>query len=169
MNQNYFEPNPCYEPNYSGFDQFQLPQYSDVHQPFKEISINELEIMMQSYFERMNQQREQEALLAAQREQELHEQEQAAQEKEEPPQNSDFCQLIGKVCGTKVYEEQKQNMEDTMLELLEEVKNTVEHATKRRTRSLQNFRIIHKKSSISLNNTSQISPVIAIASVLPTK
>nr|GEY97920.1 hypothetical protein [Tanacetum cinerariifolium] len=101
----------------------------------------------------MNQQREHEALLAAQREQELREQEQAAQEKEEPPQNSDFCQLIGKVCGTKVCEEQKQNMKDTMLELLEEVKNTVEHATKRRTRSLQNFRIIHKKSSISLNNT----------------
>nr|GEX57652.1 MAK10-like protein [Tanacetum cinerariifolium] len=109
--------------------------------------------------------------------------------------------------------EQKQNMEDTMLELLEvcrqkelycmhndvddliesafnlkllsmnlkskrldkekqEVKNIVEQPTKRRTRiteSLQNFRIIHKKSSISLNNTSQISPVNAIAPVLPTE
>nr|GFB18249.1 hypothetical protein [Tanacetum cinerariifolium] len=58
-------------------------------------------------------------LLAAQREQELREQEQAAQEKEKPPQNSDFCQLIGEVCGTKVCKEQKLNMEDTMLELLE--------------------------------------------------
>nr|GFD33737.1 hypothetical protein [Tanacetum cinerariifolium] len=64
----------------------------------------------------MNQSREQEELIA---EQELHEQEQAAKEKEEPPQNSDIRQLIEEVCGIKVYEEQKQNMEDTMQELLE--------------------------------------------------
>nr|GEW81564.1 hypothetical protein [Tanacetum cinerariifolium] len=64
----------------------------------------------------MNQLREQEDLLA---EQELREQEQATQEKEEPPQNFDIRQLIREVCGIKVYEDQKQNMEDTMLELLE--------------------------------------------------
>nr|GEU44483.1 reverse transcriptase domain-containing protein [Tanacetum cinerariifolium] len=93
-----------------------------------EISIDELKIMMQSYFERMNQQREQEALLAGQREQELRGQEQAAQEKEESPQSSDFRQLIG-----------------------------------------ENFKVIHKKSSISLNNMSQISSVILIALDLPTK
>nr|GEV39156.1 hypothetical protein [Tanacetum cinerariifolium] len=57
----------------------------------------------------MNQIREQEDLLA---EQELREQEQAAQEKEEPPQNSDIRQLIREVCGIKLCEEQKQNMED---------------------------------------------------------
>nr|GEV03460.1 hypothetical protein [Tanacetum cinerariifolium] len=109
----------------------------------------------------MNQSRKQEELIA---EQELREQEQAAKEKEEPPQNSDIRQLIEEVCGIKVYEEQKQNMEDTMQELLE--------PTKRRTRiieSLQNFRVIHKKSSISLNNKSQISPVHAITPVLPTE
>nr|GFC67168.1 hypothetical protein [Tanacetum cinerariifolium] len=94
--------------------------YSDVHQPPEEISIDELKIMMQSYFERMNQQREQKALLAAQREQQLREQEQETQEKEEPLQNSDFRQLIEEIRGTKVCEEQKQNMEDTMLELLED-------------------------------------------------
>ncbi|GJX90293.1 hypothetical protein Tco_0343619 [Tanacetum coccineum] len=115
------------------------------------------------------------------------------------------------MCGTKASAEQKQKLEDTMLELLEdcrqkalyymhndvedliegalnsklllinlksqcldkekqEVKNIVEQATKRRTRiieSLQNFTIIHKKSSISLNNTPQISPVIAITHDLP--
>nr|GEX45857.1 hypothetical protein [Tanacetum cinerariifolium] len=158
----------------------------------------------------MNQQREQEALLASQREQELREQEQASQEKEKPPHNSDFSQLIREVCGTKVCEEQNQTMEDTMLELLEvcrqkelycmhnniddliesalnskllsinlksqrldkekhEVKNIIEQPTKCRTRSLQNFRVIHKKSSISLNNTSQISPVNAIAPIIPIK
>nr|GEU51728.1 mitogen-activated protein kinase kinase kinase NPK1-like [Tanacetum cinerariifolium] len=68
----------------------------------------------------MNQQHKQEALLAAQREKELLAQKQAAQEKEEPPQNSDFRQLIGEICGKKVCEEQKKNMEDTMLELLDD-------------------------------------------------
>nr|GEX53742.1 hypothetical protein [Tanacetum cinerariifolium] len=97
-----------------------IDYYSDIHQPSKEISIDKLKIMMQSYCERINQQREQEALLAAQREQELLAQKQAAQEKEEPPQNSDFRQLIRERCGTKVCEEQKQNIEDTMLELLED-------------------------------------------------
>nr|GEW21709.1 hypothetical protein [Tanacetum cinerariifolium] len=43
--------------NSSVLDQFQPPQYFDVHQPSKEISIDELKIMMQSYWERMNQQR----------------------------------------------------------------------------------------------------------------
>nr|GEU46130.1 hypothetical protein [Tanacetum cinerariifolium] len=54
----------------------------------------------------------------------------------------------------------------------QEVKNIVEQPTKRGTRiteSLQNFRVFHKKSSTSLNNTSQISPVHAIVPVLPTK
>nr|GEV85755.1 hypothetical protein [Tanacetum cinerariifolium] len=101
----------------------------------------------------MNQQCEQEALLVAQREQELLIQNQAAQEKEEPPQNSNFRQLIEEICGTKVREKQKQNMEDTMLELLEE--------------SLQNFKVIHKMSSIS--NTTLISSVITIVPVLPTE
>nr|GFD34298.1 hypothetical protein [Tanacetum cinerariifolium] len=47
-----------------------------------------------------------------------------------------------------------------------------EQPTKRKTRianSLQNFRVVHKKSSTSLNNTSQISLVHAIAPVLPTE
>nr|GEX32940.1 hypothetical protein [Tanacetum cinerariifolium] len=46
--------------------------------------------------------------------------ESAAQVKEELPQNSDFRQLVGEICGTKVCEEQKQNMKETMLELLED-------------------------------------------------
>ncbi|GKB98495.1 hypothetical protein Tco_0984632 [Tanacetum coccineum] len=68
----------------------------------------------------MNQQREQEVLLAAQKEQELLAQKQAAQEKQVPSPNFVFRQLIEEMCGTKVCEEQKQNMEDTMLELLED-------------------------------------------------
>nr|GFB06941.1 hypothetical protein [Tanacetum cinerariifolium] len=132
------------------------------------------------------------------------------QEKEGPPQNSNIRQLIREECGIEVYEEQKQNMENTILELVkicqekellcmhdnvddliesalnfillpinsqrlnkekQKVKNVVEQTAERRTRnveSLQNFRVIHK-SSISLNNTSQISPVHAVAPILSTK
>nr|GEY92342.1 ulp1 protease family, C-terminal catalytic domain-containing protein [Tanacetum cinerariifolium] len=53
----------------------------------------------------------------------------------------------------------------------QEVKNIVEQPAERRTRiieSLQNFRVIHKRST-SLKNTSQISSVHAIASILSTK
>nr|GEZ59167.1 hypothetical protein [Tanacetum cinerariifolium] len=53
----------------------------------------------------------------------------------------------------------------------QEVKNVVEQPAECGTRineSLQNFRVIHK-NSISLNNTSQISPVHAVAPILSTK
>nr|GEV85590.1 reverse transcriptase domain-containing protein [Tanacetum cinerariifolium] len=64
----------------------------------------------------------------------------------------------------------KLEMELWELKEKQEVKNIVEQPTKCRTRiteSLQNFRVIHKMSSI--NNTSQISSVIAIAPDLPTE
>nr|GEV61914.1 hypothetical protein [Tanacetum cinerariifolium] len=117
------------------------------------------------------------------------------------------------MCGIKACAEQKQKLEEMMLEWLElcqekelyrvhdsiedligramntmllsinlksqrldmekqEVKNIIKQATKHKTRiieSLQNFKIIHKKSSISLNNTSQISPIITNTPDLPTK
>nr|GEW98979.1 hypothetical protein [Tanacetum cinerariifolium] len=134
------------------------------------------------------------------------------QEKEGPPQDSDIRQLIREDCCIEVCEEQKQNMEDMILELVEiyrqkelycmhdnvddliesvlnskllsinfnsqrlnkekqEVKNIIEQPAERRTRiekSLQNFRVINKNST-SLKNTSQISPVHAVAPILSTK
>nr|GFA42041.1 hypothetical protein [Tanacetum cinerariifolium] len=39
------------------------------------------------------------------------------EEKEEPPQDSEICKLIREECFVEVSEEQKQSMEDTMLEL----------------------------------------------------
>nr|GEV15717.1 hypothetical protein [Tanacetum cinerariifolium] len=94
------------------------------------------------------------------------------QEKEGPPQDSNIYQLVREECGIKVYEEQKKNMEDTLLELLEVCRqkefycmhNDVDDLIEK---SLQNFRVIHKKSSISLNNLCQISPVNSITPVLP--
>ncbi|GKE85388.1 hypothetical protein Tco_1559130, partial [Tanacetum coccineum] len=83
MNQNF------YNSNSSGFDQFQPPQYSDIHQPPEEISIDELKTMMQSYCEIMSQRREQEAILlqeqAVEEKQELLAEEQAANSSEPSP------------------------------------------------------------------------------------
>nr|GEW10820.1 hypothetical protein [Tanacetum cinerariifolium] len=132
------------------------------------------------------------------------------QEEEGPSQDFEIHQLIRRECCIEVCEEQKQNMENTILELVEicrqkellcmhgnvddliesalnsklllinsqrlnkekqKVKNVVEQPTERKTRSeesLQNFRVIHK-SSISLNKTSQISLVHAVALILSTK
>nr|GEV44553.1 reverse transcriptase domain-containing protein [Tanacetum cinerariifolium] len=92
-------------------------------------------------------------------------------EKEDPPKDSDIRQLIREECLVEVSEEQKQNMEDTMLELEQEVENVVEQSAERGNRniqSLQNFEVIHK-SSISFKNKSQISSVHAVAPILSTK
>ncbi|GKE07944.1 hypothetical protein Tco_1411495 [Tanacetum coccineum] len=83
MNQNF------YNSNSSGFDHFQPPQYSDVHQPPKEISIEELKTMMPSYCEIISQRREQKAILlqeqAVEEKQELLAEEQAANPFEPSP------------------------------------------------------------------------------------
>ncbi|GJR17511.1 hypothetical protein Tco_0966038 [Tanacetum coccineum] len=39
---NYYEPNLCYESNYSGFDQFEPPQHPVIHQPIQEKTCAEL-------------------------------------------------------------------------------------------------------------------------------
>ncbi|GJY37349.1 hypothetical protein Tco_0422727, partial [Tanacetum coccineum] len=48
---NYYEPNPCYDSNYSGFDQIEPPQFPVIHQPPQETSMEILldrENLMQS-------------------------------------------------------------------------------------------------------------------------
>nr|GEX76229.1 hypothetical protein [Tanacetum cinerariifolium] len=109
------------------------------------------------------------------------------QEKEGPPQDSDI-QLV-EICRQKEFYCMHDNVDDLIESALNskllsinfnsqrldkkkhEVKNVVEQPAERRTRiiqSLHNFRVIHK-SSTSLNNTSQISPVHAVAPILSTK
>ncbi|GKE03847.1 hypothetical protein Tco_1395865 [Tanacetum coccineum] len=51
MNQNYFEPNPSYNPNYSGFDR--PPQYPIDQSPLQEMSIQEMEDLKQHYLDEM--------------------------------------------------------------------------------------------------------------------
>nr|GEW83939.1 hypothetical protein [Tanacetum cinerariifolium] len=42
MNQNHYEPNPCYDSNSFGFDQFQPPQFHVIHQPIRKKTCAEL-------------------------------------------------------------------------------------------------------------------------------
>nr|GEW63240.1 hypothetical protein [Tanacetum cinerariifolium] len=101
----------------------------------------------------------------------------------EPTQESDICKLIREECSTKVSEEQKQSMEDTMLKLVkicqekeflcihDDIDDLIEkQPTERGNRSIQSLKIFRvvQKSSISFN-TSQISSIHAVATVLSTK
>nr|GEV91391.1 integrase, catalytic region, zinc finger, CCHC-type, peptidase aspartic, catalytic [Tanacetum cinerariifolium] len=179
--------------NFSGSDQIQTPQYPEIHFSSQETS----DKVFQSNHSIQNE--------------ESFENSSSNQEKEEPAQESDIYQLIRKECSVKASEEQKQKMEDTMLELVKicqekeflcihddiddliesalnsklllinlnsqrldkkehEVKNIVEQPAERENRniqSLQNFRVVHKRS-ISFN-TSQISSIHAVAPILSTK
>ncbi|GJZ51475.1 hypothetical protein Tco_0605990 [Tanacetum coccineum] len=48
LNQNFYEPNLCYNSNSSGFDQYQPPQYTVIHQPPQETSVQARENLMKS-------------------------------------------------------------------------------------------------------------------------
>nr|GEX43405.1 pre-mRNA splicing Prp18-interacting factor [Tanacetum cinerariifolium] len=53
MNQNFYEPNMCYNSISSDFDQFQPLQFLVIHQPPQEISIQEIEDLKQQYLDEM--------------------------------------------------------------------------------------------------------------------
>ncbi|GKB88196.1 hypothetical protein Tco_0960468 [Tanacetum coccineum] len=108
--------------------------------------------MMEDFMKRMNQQREHEALLVAQREQELREQKQAALEEEELSPNFVCRQLIEETCGAKVCEEQKQNMEDTMLDLLEICQQKELYCIHNNVDNLMESALNSKLLSINLNS-----------------
>nr|GEX55190.1 hypothetical protein [Tanacetum cinerariifolium] len=93
--------------DFSSSDQIQTPQYHEIHFSSQETS-NEVfqanhSIQNEESFENPSNE------IAASN---------PNQEKEEPPQDSDIRQLIRKECYVEASEEQKQNMEDTMLELV---------------------------------------------------
>ncbi|GKA54427.1 hypothetical protein Tco_0753376, partial [Tanacetum coccineum] len=50
---NYYEPNPCYDSNYSGFDQIESPQFLVIYQPPEEMSIQDMEDLKQQYLDEM--------------------------------------------------------------------------------------------------------------------
>nr|GEV48678.1 reverse transcriptase domain-containing protein [Tanacetum cinerariifolium] len=89
--------------NFSGSDQIQTPQYPEIHLSSQETS----DKVFQANHSVQNEESSNEIAFSN-----------SNQEKEEPPQDSDICQLIREKCSTEVSEEQKQSMEDTMLELV---------------------------------------------------
>nr|GFA80020.1 hypothetical protein [Tanacetum cinerariifolium] len=120
--------------DFSGSDQIQTPQYPEVHHPYPEIK--KLPILLQALFRffviKHDQPENSNELFQKLLEdlKELAEYKEFLEnsskeistsnsnpEKEGPPQDSDIHQLIEE-CSTEVCEEQKQNMEDTMLELV---------------------------------------------------
>nr|GEX77248.1 hypothetical protein [Tanacetum cinerariifolium] len=136
-----------------GSDQIQTPQYPEIHPLSQEIS-NEVFQANHSIQNKESLENSSNKIDASS----------SNQEKEEPPQDFDNNQLI-EDCSTEICEEQKQNKKE------QEVKNVVEQPVKRGNRiekSLQNFRVVHK-NSISLNNTSQISSIHTVTTILSTK
>nr|GFA74797.1 hypothetical protein [Tanacetum cinerariifolium] len=150
--------------DFFGSDQIQTPQYPEIHLSSQETS----DKVFQANHSVQNEESSNEIAVSN-----------SNQEKEEPPQDSDICLLIREECTTEVSEEQKQSMEDTMLELVkicqekeflcihDDINDLIESALNSKLLFLNNFRVIHK-SSIS-SNTSQISSIHAIAPVLSTK
>nr|GEU71061.1 reverse transcriptase domain-containing protein [Tanacetum cinerariifolium] len=53
MNQNFYEPNLCYNSISSDFDQFQPPQFLVIHQPPQKMSIQDMEDLKQQYLDEM--------------------------------------------------------------------------------------------------------------------
>nr|GEW35725.1 hypothetical protein [Tanacetum cinerariifolium] len=92
--------------NFFDSDQIQTPHYPDVHPPSQGLS--------DEVFQANHSVQNKEFLKNSSNKIDASS---SNQEKEEPPQESDMHQLI-KECSTEVSEEQKQSMEDTMLELV---------------------------------------------------
>nr|GEV76598.1 hypothetical protein [Tanacetum cinerariifolium] len=126
-----------------------LPQDSDIHQLIEECSTEICEEQKQSM------------------EYTMLELVKIFQEKELLCIHDNVEDLIESALNSKLPSINSQRLEKEQ----QEVKNVVEQPAERGNRSiqsLQNFRVIHK-NSISLNNTSQISSIHAIAPILSTK
>nr|GEV55180.1 hypothetical protein [Tanacetum cinerariifolium] len=92
--------------DFSGSDQIQTPQYPEVHPPDRPIFLNDDE-------DHSNQNKE-----CFENSSDEIATSNPNEEKEEPLQDSNICHLIREECCVEVSEEQKQSMEDTMLELV---------------------------------------------------
>nr|GEW94747.1 hypothetical protein [Tanacetum cinerariifolium] len=106
-NQNYDVSTDGPNIDFSDSDQIQTPQSPDVHPPSQETSDEVFQANHSIQNEESFENPFNEIAVSN-----------SNQEKEEPPQDSDIRQLIREECCAEVSEEQKQSMEDTMLELV---------------------------------------------------
>nr|GFA22224.1 hypothetical protein [Tanacetum cinerariifolium] len=81
------------------------------------------------------------------------------QEKEKPPQDSDIRQLIREECCIEVCEEQRQNMENTILELVEICRQKELYCMHDNVDDLIESALNSKLLSINLN--SQLAPILS--------
>nr|GFB23239.1 hypothetical protein [Tanacetum cinerariifolium] len=143
------------DPNidFSSSNQIQTLQYPKIHPPSQEISDEVFQANHSIQYKEYSENSSNEIAVSNYN-----------QEKEGPPQDSDIHHLIREECGIEVCEEQKQKIEDTILELVKicrqkellcihdnEVKNVVEQSAERENhiiKSLQNFRVIQIADTI---------------------
>ncbi|GJV61389.1 hypothetical protein Tco_1467489 [Tanacetum coccineum] len=146
MNQNYYEPNPCYNSNSSGFDQIQPPQYSVIHQLPQETGTEMLQarenIMeaIQAFLKKYDQ---------------------------IPPQKKSMALLLAEERFLKIKQavEEEQNQPENIQELLLKLINDLQILNGIQLKQEEQA----AKSTIPLNESnSQILPSIAITPVLPT-
>nr|GFA34780.1 hypothetical protein [Tanacetum cinerariifolium] len=104
--------------DFSSSDQIQTPQYPDVHPPSQEISDEVFHCNLPTFSNDNEDHFVQHKEYSKNSSNEIASSN-SNQEKEGPPQDSDIRQLIREECSIEVCEEQKQNMEDTILELVE--------------------------------------------------
>nr|GEX77466.1 hypothetical protein [Tanacetum cinerariifolium] len=93
--------------DFSGSDQIQTPQYLEIHPPSQEISDEVFQVNHSVQYKEYSEYSSNE--IAASN---------SNQEEEGPPQDFDIRQLIREECCVEVNVEQKQNMEDTILDAL---------------------------------------------------
>nr|GEX23859.1 hypothetical protein [Tanacetum cinerariifolium] len=105
--------------DFSGSDQIQTLQYPDVHSPSQEINLKELTEYNRPIFSNNNENHSVENKEYSENPSNEIATSSSNEEKEEPPQDSNIRQLIREECSIEVCEEQKKNMEDTILELVE--------------------------------------------------
>nr|GEX07845.1 hypothetical protein [Tanacetum cinerariifolium] len=179
--------------DFSGSGQIQTPQYPEIHPPSQEISDEVFQANHSTQYKEnlensLNSNQEKEGPPQDFDIRQLIREECCIEVSEESKQKMEDTILeLVKICHQKELLCMHDNVDDLIKSALnskllsinsqrldkekKEVKNFVEQPTERGTRiikSLQNFRVIHK-SSTSLKNMSQISPVHAIVPILSTK
>nr|GEZ28340.1 hypothetical protein [Tanacetum cinerariifolium] len=180
--------------DFSGSDQIQTPQYPDVHPPSQEISdeVFQANHSVQNEENLENSSNSNQEQEIPPQDSDIHQliKECSTEVSKEQKQSMEDTKLeLVKICQEKEFLCIHDNVDDLIESVLnsklllinsnsqrlnkehQEVKNVVEQPAERGNRSiqsLQNFRVVHKYY-ISFKNTSQISSIHAVATILSTK
>ncbi|GJR23525.1 hypothetical protein Tco_0972052 [Tanacetum coccineum] len=174
---NYYEPNLCYESNYSSFDHFQPPQYSVIHQPPHEKTIEEL--LADEWAANINQSSPQEISIQDIEDQKHHYLDEMKSLINDL-QIKDYCNeridiQYRRECEIKI-DELKQNFNGISIEIRKKEKELLQQEQAAYVRTSQWFNFIYydddddEESSIPLSDViSELPPCVAITPVLSTQ